>query len=490
MANLSRRSVLAQATRASLGASLGPTLGATPGATLGAVLGGSLAASVPAAAGANSGSETGFQVSYVAGGRDAAGRFMGGTEMRLLAAHMGKLFAGNGYWEDQPASEVSQGAQILVLDHPASAWAVDHDFDERLSNGRPRHLVVSALRGVEFRSAATGSALNHPVPILLASTFDLTGTRSVFARDAATGQWSNTAIAWSKPTKDFLPQIRCFGQHRDAVTGADLVFAGDSSGLFRGAFDPAIGSVRWDLTPELAFADLNIPAAPCIGDRLRTGAFAEANGVLHASVGQQIYQRRDGHTPSWRLLYTNTQQHVTETGLRGMTAVATSSGRAMLLAVAEGYQSRIVRVDPADGGETTDLDLDGFLNRAWGSKVSFVIAAYNDMAPVGDALLLGIEAFIPPRSPRPPGHTVLDVMHGLEAGGWYLVRDKAGQYRLCQIDADFPRLGHSLVSVRAILASPFPRDRAAYFAGYDANYTPIHDSAWIARAATSVALSE
>lgn len=110
----------------------------------------------------------------------------------------------------------------------------------------------------------------------------------------------------------------------------------------------------------------NYLAAPGIGDRLRVGAFAEANGVLHVSVGQQIYQRDDGQAPSWRLLYTNPQQHVTETGLRGMTALATPTGREMLLAVAEGYQPRIVRIDPADSTEATDLDLDAFLNRAWG----------------------------------------------------------------------------------------------------------------------------
>lgn len=466
MATLSRRSWLAHATCASL------------------------VAGAPAAVSANSGSGTGFQISYVAGGRDAAGRFMGGTEMRVLAAQLGKLFAGNGYWEDRPGWEGPRGAQILVLDRPDGAWAIDHDFDERLPNGRRRHLAISALREVVFRTSATGAALRQSVPMLLASTWDLTGTRTVFARDAATGQWSDSAIARSLPTKDFLPHIRCFGQHRDAVTGADMVFAGDPSGIFRGAVEPASGLLRWEPTPELAFANLNIPAAPGIGDRLRVGAFAEANGVLYASVGQQIYQRGDGRTPSWRLLYTNPQQHVTETGLRGMTAVTTPTEREMLLAVAEGYQSRIVRIDPADGSEATELNLDAFLNRAWGTRVSFVIAAYNDMAPIGGALLLGLEAFIPPRSPRPPGHTVLDVVHGLEAGAWYLIRDKAGQYHLRQIEVDFPRIGRSLVAVRAILASPFPGDSAVYFAGYDANYTPTHDSAWIARATTSVALSE
>jgi hypothetical protein len=59
--------------------------------------------------------EGAFAVSFVAGSRDNAGRLMGGTEMRVLAVHAGKLYAGNGYWEDQPGPEGLQGAQILVL---------------------------------------------------------------------------------------------------------------------------------------------------------------------------------------------------------------------------------------------------------------------------------------------------------------------------------------------------------------------------------------
>src|SRR5262249_14600850 len=46
-----------------------------------------------------------FQLSYAAGFRDAAGGFAGGTEMRLLVAHGGRLYAGNGYWEDRPGPE-------------------------------------------------------------------------------------------------------------------------------------------------------------------------------------------------------------------------------------------------------------------------------------------------------------------------------------------------------------------------------------------------
>ena len=86
-----------------------------------------------------------FQISFVAGSRDAAGRFAGGTEMRLLTAHAGRLYAGNGYWEDRPGPEGLQAAQILVLDGPGMPWRVDHAFEERLPNGRWRDLAIGAL---------------------------------------------------------------------------------------------------------------------------------------------------------------------------------------------------------------------------------------------------------------------------------------------------------------------------------------------------------
>jgi hypothetical protein len=56
-------------------------------------------------AGAQPATAEGVAVSYTAGQRDGAGRFMGGTEMRNLAGHRGVLYAGNGYWMDRPGPE-------------------------------------------------------------------------------------------------------------------------------------------------------------------------------------------------------------------------------------------------------------------------------------------------------------------------------------------------------------------------------------------------
>ena len=88
-----------------------------------------------AAASGSASAEGDFQLSFAAGSTDGAGRFMGGTELRVLAVHGGKLYAGNGYWEDRPGPEGPQGAQILVLDGTGARWRLEHAFDERMPNG-------------------------------------------------------------------------------------------------------------------------------------------------------------------------------------------------------------------------------------------------------------------------------------------------------------------------------------------------------------------
>jgi hypothetical protein len=409
----------------------------------------------------------------------------GGTEIRNLVVYAGKLFAANGYWEDVPGGGSPPGAQILVLNAPGVPWRVDHTFADRMPRGRRRHIAVSAFAVARFATDSAGAPLSAPVSLLLASTWDVTGARSVFVRDERSAGWVGTLLAQDRPSKDFLPQIRAFGTHRDSVTHIDLVFAGDTGGVFAGAHDPAVaGSIRWSMTPELAMAGLAADRFPGLAGRLRISSFAEAGNRLFAAIGQQIWVRDDGATPRWRTLYTNPAPVYSQTGLRGLTAVTDPGKPVALLAAIEGNRSRIVRVDPSTGEEATELDVAGYLDAAWGTRVSYVIAAYNDMArlPTGD-LLLGLEAFIPPAAPRPSGHTVLDVVHGLEGGGWFLLRHPGGRYELRQVTARFPGIGANLVAVRTAVGSPFPGEPGSfYLGGYDANGTPAHNTAWIARA--------
>jgi hypothetical protein len=434
-----------------------------------------------------------FRLSFAAGSPDSTGRFMGGTEIRILAAHGGKLYAGNGYWEDRPGPEGLQGAQILVLDGPGARWRVDHSFDERTPSGRPRDLAVSALAEVGFATDGTGARLPRPVSLLIASTWDLTGATRIISRDDATGVWATTTLAQDRTAPDFLPQIRSLAVHRDRQTGVDLVFAGqDPRGIFSGEYDATVpGRIRWAATPELDIRRISTSEFPGLAGRLRVSSFAECNNRLYAAVGQQIYERVDGTVPQWRLIYTNPHPGHSETGLRGLTAVLSTSGIGeVLLAAVEGNAARVVRVDPKDGSEASDLDLANFLDNTWQTRVGYVIAAYNDMTKVrdyqrGDLLLMGLEAFIPPRSPVPDGHNIVDIGHGrLDAGGWYLVRYPGGRYDLRSISTT-----QALVATRTIRVSPFPNDGAViYFGGYDANKAPAHNTAWIFLASLAAVL--
>jgi len=433
---------------------------------------------------------SGFEPSYVAGTRDAAGRFMGGTELRVLLADRGRLYAGIGYWMDRPGPEGPQGAAILALDAPGVAWQVEHIFDDRLPNGRPRDFAVSALAAVTFATDGGGALLSAPVSLLIASTWDHTGATRVFTRDDS-GAWSATLLARDAPAPDFLPQIRAFATHRDRATGVDRVFAGnDPRGVFSGAYDATLpGRVRWSAAPELDIAQISTAGFSGLGGRLRVSGFAECNGALYAAVGQQIYERIDGAEPRWRLLYTNPRPGHSETGLRGLTAIADPAGAGqVLLAAIEGSAARILRIDPRAGTGTTELDLMSFLPARWQMATGYVIAAYNDMTripgPGGDRLLMGIEAFIPRSAAAAPGHAMVDVGYGrLEAGAWYLLRHPDGRYELRQVPDAAAR-----VAVRTIAASPFAGDRALYFGGYDANKAPAHDTAWVVRGDAAAAL--
>jgi hypothetical protein len=385
---------------------------------IGLLLGCGLAAAGLCRAAENQPSETGsgFAVSYAAGGRDASGRFMGGTELRNLAAFEGKLYAGNGYWEDRPGNEGPQGAQILVLESASARWRVEESLDEKLPNGRPRHLAISALAGVTFRTDSSGKTLAAPIATLFAGTWDLSGVSQVYSRDDKTGAWSATLLPTARVTSG-IQQIRAIGAHHDQATGVDRVFlSNEPYGIYSGAYDATTGRIIWGNAPELDIGAISAPAAPGLSLR-RVSSFAECNGALYAAVGQQIYRRVDGAAPRWQLLYTNPKPGYSETGLRGLTAIPNPSGAGqMLLAAVEGYAGRILRIDPTRGEETQELDIQAFLDRIWETKVSYTIAAYNDMTPIidpsgGTTVLIGIEAFIPATAPVPEGHQRVD---GLE----------------------------------------------------------------------------
>jgi hypothetical protein len=362
-----------------------------------------------------------------------------------------------------------------------------------LPTGRShRHLAVSALLGVTLATNAAGRPLPQPVSMLLAGTWDLSGLSEVFSRNDGTGGWTAMPLPVRRVTTG-IQQVRAIGAHRDRQSGVDQVFAGnDRFGVYSGTYDAAApGQIRWSTTPELDMAGISAPSFPGLS-LSRVSSFAECNGVLYAAVGQQIYRRRDGVSPRWELLYTNPLPGRSETGLRGLTAIPAPSGTGQSLLVAvEGTAARIIRIDPSSGQETTELDIQAFLDKAWQTKVGYVIAAYNDMTVLhvqGDTeVLIGIEAFLPAASPTPVGHVRAD---GLDGGGWYLMRQGDGRYDLRKIGSRHPVTGAPLVATRTIAVSPFAQEPdTIYFGGFDANKQPAHNTAWIFRADTTKALA-
>ncbi len=168
---------------------------------------------------------------------------------------------------------------------------VDHQFNDRMPNGRPRHIAVSTLNVVTFGPDARGQALPAPVSLLLASTWDVTGRPMGCCRRQTWPWWFGTMLAQDRPSGKFLPQVNLISLHHDQQTGADLAFAGDTDGIYAGAFDQtAPGHIRWNTTPELDAHGISADAFPGLEHRLRISSFAEADGKF-----MPLSARKSGH---------------------------------------------------------------------------------------------------------------------------------------------------------------------------------------------------
>ncbi|MHC4640926.1 MAG: hypothetical protein ACYS32_04720, partial [Planctomycetota bacterium] len=79
-----------------------------------------------AAALAQSQTPKGWVQSFKAGMVDqSTGKPIRGTEIVHLAAHKGRLYAGNGYWMDTRGYADIPWSQVLILDSPDGTWKVD-----------------------------------------------------------------------------------------------------------------------------------------------------------------------------------------------------------------------------------------------------------------------------------------------------------------------------------------------------------------------------
>jgi hypothetical protein len=420
----------------------------------------------------------GWEQSFKAGTIDeATGEPIRGTEIVHLVAHKGRLYAGNGYWMDTRGYANIPWSQVLVLDSRDGAWRVD------LALGRP-YLRVTALESVTLGTDGDGRALAEPVSLLLAAS-DIQGGRrqtSIWTRDDDANTWARTTLHGDPKHRR---STRALIVHRDRATGVDRLFiAAGALGIYSGVYDPSQpGKIRWDGKAELG------PVA------IRPMSFAEANGDLYASAGVSVYRRKDGPSPAWEKVYSdNTREHWELGGIRGLTAVAAPAGAGESILFS--HTDRIIRVDPGHGHKATvELRIRPLLQRSWGTPVpGSIIAAYSDMLPLRDPAtgrtvhILGVEARIE-RGGKDKQYRQ-DTFFGWYAGGAYLIRESAGRYRLREVNGRWAPGKPKLVAPRACVISPFPEDAggAVYVGGFDANFFPALDTAWVFRAPLATVL--
>ena len=423
---------------------------------------------------------SGWERSFKPGMIDkSTGKPIRGTEIVHLTAHKGRLYAGNGYWMDTRGHGNTPWSQVLVLDSPGGTWKVD------LALGPP-HLRVTALESVTFTTDGSGKALARPVNLLLAASDVQDGHRKshIWTRNDETNTWTRTML---QGDPKYRRSTRALIVHRDRRTGVDRVFvAAGALGIYSGVFDPSQpGKIRWDARAELG------PVT------IRPMAFVEANGGLYTAAGVSVYRRTDGPAPTWKKVYSDkTREHWELGGIRGLTAVPTPKGPGQSILFS--HTDRLIRIDPKDDHKATvELAIRQLLQKSWGMPVrGSIIAAYSDLMPLKDPKtgrtvhIAGVQARINrgnmSRDRKYPPNTFF----GWYAGGAYLIRESAGRYRLKEVNGRWAPGKPKLVAPRAVVISPFPKDAGGqvYFAGFDANFFPALDTAWIFRASIKTVL--
>ena len=429
-------------------------------------------------ASAQSQTANGWEQSFKAGMIDkSTGKPIRGTEIVHLAAHKGRLYAGNGYWMDTRGYRNIPWSQVLVLDARDGTWKVD------LALGPP-HLRVTALKSVTFTTDGDGKALAAPVNLLLAASDIQGGLRKshIWTRDDDSNAWVKTTLHGDPK---YRRSTRALIVHRDRETGVDRIFvAAGALGIYSGVFDAnQPGKIRWDKKAELG------PVT------IRPMAFAKANGSLYASAGVSVYRRTDGRSPVWKKVYSDeTREHWELGGIRGLTAVPSprGSGQSILFS----HTDRIIRIDPKDDHKATvELRIRQLLQKGWGTAVSgSIIAAYSDMMPLRDPAtgrtvhIVGVQGRIE-RGGKDKKYR-RDTFFGWYAGGAYLIRESDRSYRLKEVNGRWAPGRPKLVAPRAFVVSPFPEDAGGqvYFAGFDANFFPALDTAWVFRASVKTVL--
>ena len=110
----------------------------------------------------------------------------------------------------------------------------------------------------------------------------------------------------------------------------------------------------------------------------KSGLWANAAGMRRSFIQRSACHRRNSTSSAERCSVLTTAVVPSYSSSRSLiispTPIASPvAGGEVLLVTVEGSAPRIVRVDPSDGSEATELDLADFLQQRWGMPVSYVI---------------------------------------------------------------------------------------------------------------------
>ncbi len=425
-----------------------------------------------------------YSLSYAAGRYDQSRNFLGGTELISLVAFQGKLYAGIGYWMDQPRLfplrfDPLSGAQILVLDSKFGQWQQESRFSQKNGSGDTKYMRVSAMQVIQFhRFDAAGNVLGVSAEMLVVGLGGRGAGGAVYTQKSP-GVWEDTQL----PT---LTPIRSLAVHYDPINRVERLYAGagrlnTEGSIYSGIYEPsAPGRIRWNPTPEQS------------GLRDRVISLADCNGTIFAAAKPNIF-RRDDNSKTWEITYSHPIQYQFDqskyaSGFRALTCIdkPSASGKKALLTGFESFSGDILRVDPETGIAVVELHAREFLTQQWGSPPTErdIITGYNDVPLVKnspDVRLFGLLA-------RSPNENERD-------SAWLLSRtnNDTPQYELHEVKAPIwpnRRSDTALWAVRAIAISPFPEDheQILYLGGYDGHFEPDHNTAWIYRVGIDTAL--
>ena len=328
------------------------------------------------------------------------------------------------------------GAQILRLDEASGEWQVDYELTERdpWQVKLRRYFAFSTLQAVRFATDESGQPLVEPVDLLLAGVWSRYPGLEAYTRLRGSAHWARAPVPGQESAASHS-EIRAFAVHRDGATGMEIAFAGASDAIFVGAYSQEKQNIIWKPKPEWQGPNFGVPAA--LG---RVMSFAECNGKLFATIYNAIYERVDGPSPAWRKVFaapmTGENRHIS--GFRGLTAIPNPSGPGeVLLAALEDLRPRIYRIDPARANSsgqydaTLELEVSPFLTRAFGTKTTFAIVAYNKITKYPGRgpcvrMLMGIEA-------KTPNASQTFGQQRYDPRAHFLMRDCDGAYSLHQI---------------------------------------------------------